>query len=131
MLPHETTFLDVFKQNPLPFLLILMLAFAGLALGIVALVLALTRGSRAIAIVAIAVGVLPIGVGMGAWALAQSRMDVVLTVPGLTEDDRRRLRAAGDEEAWIVARTGLFGAAPGLGLGVLGLLLGGSKRRKA
>lgn len=128
MVQHDSAFLDAFKGNPLPFLLIFLLAAAGLALGVAALVLAITKGSRAIAVIALGAGLLSISVGLGAWALGRTRVEAALALPGLNENDRRRLRAAGEEEAWAAGRTGLFGSAPAIGLGVLSLLLGGKKK---
>jgi hypothetical protein len=125
----QVSFLEAFKSNPLPILLVLLLAAAGLVIGGAALVMALTgRGGRALAAIALVFGLLSLGVGAGGYALARSMVEAALTVPGLSSSDRARLKAQGDEEAAVILRVAFFAATPSLLLGIFGIVRGGKKK---
>ena len=120
----EATLLEAFKHNPLPFVLALAAGGIGLLLCIVGFVL--VRKAPKAAIVVGLFGALAgfgaVGMGLFGWWSGRTMVDAVVSVPGLTANDRARLQELGYAEASYSLLVGaVSGVLPALG----GLIVAG------
>lgn len=124
------TLLDTFRENPLHFVGPLAVAGLGLALALVAL-LVLGRAPKAtlaLGLVALLLGGGAIGTGVVAASRFRAAYEGNLAMPGLTARDRANLSATVDHQAGQVRTFAMLaGSVPAL-LGVLGLVLGATKK---
>lgn len=129
---EEPTFFQAFKENPFYILFTILLGAAGTVVFVMALVAALKRRRSALALGIGAIVLGAITFGIGAWGTATQRdmVDAAASSPGLSANDRVRIRKQGNAEASFVLMTGLLASAlPILG-GVAAIFLARARAKK-
>lgn len=129
-MPDSPTFLDVFKENPLFLLVALLLGAVAVAVGgIGVLVGRKNRAGAAVSAIAALIALVALGVGgLASWRIHRVTEEVI-SVAGLTEKDRDRIRAYSSESANITLTVAGIAALPGLLLGAIGVAVGLRARR--
>jgi len=122
------TFLETFKESPLFFVLSIGATGAGLMLCVVAFVLKARAPKAAVVLAALAIlaGLGAVAMGLFGFKLQQKVADAAISVPGLSERDRERIRTYADEASLYSLEFGGVGLVPLIG-GVLAFSAGWSR----
>jgi hypothetical protein len=113
--------------------LCMLCAMLAVPLCIAALALAFSRarGSKIVAVLAFVASLMPMSAGLFGMLLGRAKVDKVLEMPGLTPQDKERIRQMGYEEAnGCLTIGGVLGALP-LVLGVTAVAVAFGRRPKA
>jgi len=119
----DVSLLGAIKHNPLFFLLVLMLGVPALPIALVSVIMMLRRVAiaRLLGFVAVGAAFLAFLVAVAGWLYGRHQVDVVLTLPALTEAERAALLAAGYAEARYLIWWGLAVAVPSMVFGAVAI----------
>jgi uncharacterized membrane protein YebE (DUF533 family) len=123
-MPDSPGFLEVFKENPLFLLVALLLGAVALgAGGIGVLIGRKSQAGAAVSAIAAVIALAALGMGgLASWQIHRATEQTV-TVAGLTEKDRERIRTYASASANVALTTAGIAALPGLVIGAIGVAL--------